>query len=268
VNFLLSNALFWLDRYHVDGLRVDAVASMLYLDYSREANDWVPNEFGGRENLAAVSFLKRLNELAFGEFPGSTTMAEESTAWPAVSRPVYVGGLGFGYKWNMGWMHDTLSYMAHEPIYRRYHQHELTFGLLYAFSENFVLPLPRRGGARQGLAARQDAGRPLAEVRQPARLSVLHVDPSGQEAPVHGRRVRPGGRVEPQPEPRLAPARRLDASRHAVAGARPQPALPRNPGAAREGLRAAGLRVGRRQRHRELGPVVPAPRHRRPTGLA
>jgi 1,4-alpha-glucan branching enzyme len=141
VNFLLSNALFWLDRYHIDGLRVDAVASMLYLNYSREAGDWVPNEFGGNENLAAVAFLKRLNELAFGEFPGATTMAEESTAWPAVSRPVYVGGLGFGYKWNMGWMHDTLSYMAHEPIYRRFHQNEMTFGLLYAFSENFVLPL-------------------------------------------------------------------------------------------------------------------------------
>jgi 1,4-alpha-glucan branching enzyme len=141
VNFLLSNALFWLDRYHIDGLRVDAVASMLYLNYSREAGDWVPNEFGGNENLAAVAFLKRLNELAFGQFPGATTMAEESTAWPAVSRPVYVGGLGFGYKWNMGWMHDTLSYMAHEPIHRRFHQNEMTFGLLYAFSENFVLPL-------------------------------------------------------------------------------------------------------------------------------
>mgnify|MGYP005839454041 CR=1 FL=1 len=140
-NFLHANALFWLDRFHVDGLRVDAVASMLYLDYSRKPGEWVPNKFGGRENLDAVAFLQRLNTLAYGEHPGSVTLAEESTAWPAVSRPVHLGGLGFGYKWNMGWMNDTLRYVARDPVYRKHHQHDLTFGLLYAFSENFVLPL-------------------------------------------------------------------------------------------------------------------------------
>ena len=140
-NFLTASALFWLDRYHIDGLRVDAVASMLYLDYSRKAGEWIPNRYGGNENLDATAFLRRMNELVFAEHEGATTVAEESTAWPAVSRPTYVGGLGFGYKWNMGWMHDTLRYMSREPIYRRFHHNDLTFGLLYAFSENFVLPL-------------------------------------------------------------------------------------------------------------------------------
>ena len=141
VNFLHANALFWLDRYHVDGLRVDAVASMLYLDYSRKADEWVPNKFGGRENLEAVDFLRRTNELAYGEQPGTMTVAEESTAWPGVSRPTWAGGLGFGYKWNMGWMHDTLQHLARDPIHRRWHVNELSFGLVYAFSEKFVLPL-------------------------------------------------------------------------------------------------------------------------------
>jgi 1,4-alpha-glucan branching enzyme len=140
-NFLHGSALYWMDRFHIDGLRVDAVASMLYLDYSRKPGDWVPNRYGGNENLDATAFLRRLNELTYGQHPGTTTIAEESTAWPAVSRPVYLGGLGFGYKWNMGWMHDTLNYMGCDPIYRRWHHHDLTFGLLYAFSENFVLPL-------------------------------------------------------------------------------------------------------------------------------
>lgn len=140
-NFLLGNALFWLDQYRLDGLRVDAVASMLYLDYSRKEGEWIPNEFGGRENLESIAFLKRMNELVYGEHPGAMTVAEESTSWPMVSRPTYLGGLGFGYKWNMGWMHDTLSYMQCDPIHRRYHHHQMTFGLIYQFSENFVLPL-------------------------------------------------------------------------------------------------------------------------------
>ncbi len=140
-NFLLSSALYWLREHHADGIRVDAVASMLYLDYSRKEGQWMPNEFGGREDLDAVSFLKELNEVAYGREPGIVSAAEESTAWPGVSRPTYVGGLGFGFKWNMGWMHDTLGYFQQDPIHRRYHHHELTFSLVYAFSENFILPL-------------------------------------------------------------------------------------------------------------------------------
>ncbi len=139
--FLISNALFWIDKYHFDGLRVDAVASMLYLDYSRDEGQWVPNEYGGRENLAAISFLRKMNEVVHGIFPGILTIAEESTAWPMVSRPAYTGGLGFSLKWNMGWMHDTLAYMSKDPIHRKYHHHDMTFSLLYAFNENFTLPL-------------------------------------------------------------------------------------------------------------------------------
>jgi 1,4-alpha-glucan branching enzyme len=133
--------LHWLSTYHADGLRVDAVASMLYLDYSRKDGEWIPNEHGGRENLEAIGFLRRMNEDAYKEHPETQTIAEESTAWPGVSKPTYVGGLGFGMKWDMGWMHDTLEYMQHDPIHRRYHHDKLTFRSLYAFSENFVLPL-------------------------------------------------------------------------------------------------------------------------------
>jgi len=140
-NFLTSSALFWLDRYHADGLRVDAVASMLYLDYSRNEGEWVPNIHGGRENLEAISFLKRFNEIVYGAFPDTQTIAEESTAWPMVSRPVHLGGLGFGLKWNMGWMHDTLEYFSKDPVHRKYRHDQLTFNLWYAFFENFILPL-------------------------------------------------------------------------------------------------------------------------------
>ncbi len=139
-NFLVANALYWLEEFHVDGLRMDAVASMLYLDYSRKAGEWVPNRHGGRENLEAVDFLKQVNELAHARFPNVLMVAEESTAYPGVSRPLYAGGLGFGFKWNMGWMHDTLEYFSKAPVHRRYHHKELTFGLIYAWSENFVLP--------------------------------------------------------------------------------------------------------------------------------
>ncbi|MFC3722671.1 1,4-alpha-glucan branching protein GlgB [Neoaquamicrobium sediminum] len=139
--YLVNNALFWAEKYHLDGLRVDAVASMLYLDYSRKAGEWIPNELGGRENLEAVDFLQKMNAAVYGSHPGIMTIAEESTSWPKVSHPVHEGGLGFGFKWNMGFMHDTLQYMAREPVHRKHHHNEITFGLLYAFSENFVLPL-------------------------------------------------------------------------------------------------------------------------------
>jgi 1,4-alpha-glucan branching enzyme len=140
-NFLLNSALFWLDRYHIDGLRVDAVASMLYLDYGRKEGEWIPNQFGGRENIGAVTLLKDLNVLVHRDFPGAMTIAEESTSWSGVSRPTYTGGLGFTFKWNMGWMHDILEYFRHDPVHRRFHQNKITFGLLYAFNENFVLVL-------------------------------------------------------------------------------------------------------------------------------
>jgi 1,4-alpha-glucan branching enzyme len=140
-SFLLSSAMFWLNQYHADGLRVDAVASMLYLDYARQHGEWIPNKYGGNENLEAISLLQKLNADVYGNHPDVQTIAEESTAWPMVSRPTYVGGLGFGLKWDMGWMHDTLKYLAHDPIHRRFHHNQLTFRGLYMFTENYVLPL-------------------------------------------------------------------------------------------------------------------------------
>jgi 1,4-alpha-glucan branching enzyme len=140
-NFLVANAIYWLEAFHVDGLRVDAVASMLYLDYSRSPGQWTPNVRGGRENLDAVSFLQEVNVTCYRRMPGTMLIAEESTAWPGVTRPVHLGGLGFGFKWNLGWMHDTLTYLSHDPVFRNYHHNEITFSLIYAFSENFVLPL-------------------------------------------------------------------------------------------------------------------------------
>ena len=140
-NFLLANALYWIEEYHIDGLRVDAVASMLYLDYSRSHDQWVPNRFGGKENLEAIDFIKETNEVVYRHHPSALLIAEESTSWPAVSRPTHLGGLGFGFKWNMGWMNDSLEYFSKDPVHRRYHHHDLTFSLLYAFHENFILPL-------------------------------------------------------------------------------------------------------------------------------
>jgi len=140
-NFLVANALFWLEEFHIDGLRVDAVASMLYLDYSRKDGEWLPNVYGGRENLDAVAFLQEMNATVYKRVPGVVTVAEESTAWPGVTRPTHLGGLGFGFKWNMGWMHDTLGYVAREPIHRQFHHHEMTFSMVYAYSENYILPI-------------------------------------------------------------------------------------------------------------------------------
>jgi 1,4-alpha-glucan branching enzyme len=140
-NFLVANALFWLEEFHIDGLRVDAVASMLYLDYSRKDGEWLPNVYGGRENLDAVAFLQEMNATVYKRVPGVVTVAEESTAWPGVTRPTHLGGLGFGFKWNMGWMHDTLGYIAREPIHRQFHHHEMTFSMVYAYSENYILPI-------------------------------------------------------------------------------------------------------------------------------
>jgi 1,4-alpha-glucan branching enzyme len=140
-NFLVSNALYWLDKYHVDGLRVDAVASLIYLDYSREPGDWIPNRYGSNENLEAIQFIQEFNSLVYTRFPGCFTVAEESTAWTGVTSPTYLGGLGFGFKWDMGWMHDTLEYFSKDPIHRSYHHNDLTFSMMYAYSENFILPL-------------------------------------------------------------------------------------------------------------------------------
>ena len=139
-NFLVANALYWFEEFHIDGLRVDAVASMLYLDYSRKAGEWLPNMHGGRENLEAVAFLQEMNATVYKRVPGAITIAEESTSWPGVTRATHLGGLGFGFKWNMGWMHDTLGYIRHDPMHRQYHHHEMTFSMVYAYSENFVLP--------------------------------------------------------------------------------------------------------------------------------
>ena len=207
-NFLNANALFWLREYHVDGLRVDAVASMLYLDYSREEGQWIPNQFGGNEDLDAVAFLKEFNEVVHGREPGVISAAEESTAWPGVSRPTYLGGLGFGFKWNMGWMHDTLGYFSAGPGLPPLPPPRADLQPRLRLHGELRAPaLPRRGGARQGLDARQDARRPLAEARQPALPVRLHVGPSRQAAALHGPRVRPGGRVERGALAGLAPAR-------------------------------------------------------------
>ena len=192
-NFLVANALFWLREYHADGLRVDAVASMLYRDYSRGDGEWTPNVLGGREDLEAMAFLRELNEVVHAHVPGVAMVAEESTAWPGVSRPVHLGGLGFGFKWNMGWMNDTLSYFARDPVHRRYHHDELTFSLMYAFSENYVLPLSHDEvvHGKGSIVSKMPGDREQRLASGPRALR-LHVGSPGQEAPLHGRRARAG----------------------------------------------------------------------------
>ena len=258
-NFLVANAVYWLEEFHIDGLRVDAVASMLYLDYSRKEGEWTPNQYGGRENLEAISFLQEVNATTYKRVPGITMIAEESTAWPGVTRPVYLGGLGFGFKWNMGWMHDTLSYMSLDPIYRQYHHNQMTFSLIYAFSENFVAAaVPRRGGAREGLADRQDAGRRMAPVRRAAHAAGVHVGPPGQAAAVHGVGVRPGQRVVRGQRARLVGARLRGPPGRPAAVPRPERDLPADPRAVAARQLTGGVRLDRRQRRPGQHPVLPA----------
>ena len=232
-SFLLSSAISWLEDFHFDGLRVDAVASMLYLDYSRKAHQWTPNQHGGNENLEAIAFLKRLNETTHATCPGTITLAEESTAWPQVSRPTYTGGLGFTFKWNMGWMHDTLSYVTKDPVHRRFHHNLLTFGPMYAFTENFVLPLSHDEvvhGKRSLLDKMPgDEWQRFANLRL---LLTYPVDVSRQEAAVHGRRARPAARMEPSRRAAVALGRRAAPRRRPRARARLEPHLPRDAGAA------------------------------------
>ena len=211
-SFLVSNANFWLDRYHIDGLRVDAVASMLYLDYGRTGGEWIPNKYGGNENLDAIQFLRIFNESSTATTPTPRRIAEESTAWAGVSRPTYTGGLGFGLKWDMGWMHDTLAYFHEDPIGRRYHHHKLTFRGMYFWSENYVLPLSHDEVVHgKGSLIGEDARRRVAAVRQPAPAVRLYVGAAGQEAAVSGRRNRAIRRVGARPQRRLAPPRRIAA---------------------------------------------------------
>ena len=256
-NFLIANALYWLETFHFDGLRVDAVASMLYLDYSKK--DWIPNKYGGNENLEAIEFIKHTNAVVHAQHPGVMMIAEESTAWPNVSRPTDMGGLGFGFKWNMGWMHDVLFYMQQEPVHRHHHHDKLTFGIVYAFSENFILSLvARRSGASEKVAARQDARHRAATVRQPAAAVRLHVRPSRQEAAVHGRGIRPAERMEPRRRARMVTAAQASVPALATLRERSQRALRAGAGPASGGFSRRRLRVAGRERRGDQRPRLRA----------
>ena len=223
VNFLVANALFWLDKYHIDGLRVDAVASMLYRDYSRKPGEWVPNVHGGRENFEAIALLRRFNERVHALFPDVLTIAEESTSWPMVTRPTSVGGLGFDLKWDLGWMHDTLDYMSKDPVYRKYHHNQLTFRGVYAFTESFVLPLSHdevvygKGSLLTKMPG--DDWRKFANLR--LLLGYQFMQP-GKKLMFMGDELGQGSRVEPRLVDRLAPPRRPSPRRPLAMGPRPQ----------------------------------------------
>ena len=266
-NFLLANALYWIEEFHLDGLRVNAVASMLYLDYSRREGEWVTNRFGGRENLEAIGFIKEVNEVLYRHHPAVMLVAEESTSWPAVSRPTYLGGLGFGFKWNMGWMNDTLVYFSKDPVHRRWHHHELTFALLYAFTENFILPLSHDEVAhgKGSLLGKMPGDRWQQFANLRALLAWMWAHP--QAAAVHGRRDRPERRVESRHQPGLAPARPPRARRDAGAGPGAQRRLPRRARLVGAGLRLGRLPLDRPGRFRQQRAVVPpVPRLRRAPG--
>ena len=189
-NFLLSSAVYWLEEFHIDGLRVDAVASLLYLDYSREEGEWIPNKYGGNENLEAIDFIRELNSVTHGEFPGTLILAEESTAWPQVTKPTWVGGLGFSIKWNMGWMHDTLQYMHEDPVHRKFHHEILSFGLLYAFHENFVLPFSHDEVVHgKSSLLNKMPGDEWQRFRKFTLVIYLYVYLSGKEIVIHGLRI-------------------------------------------------------------------------------
>ena len=236
---------------------------MIYLDFSRKAGEWVPNEFGGRENIDAIVFLRKLNEEVGRSFPDAVTIAEESTSWPMVSRPTYIGGLGFSMKWDMGWMNDTLDYMELDPIHRKYHHGKLTFRRMYAYSENFVLPLSHDEVVhlKESLISQDARERRLEDGGEPAPALRLHVGAARQEAPLHGRRVRPVEGVEPRHEPGLAPARRSPARRRAALGPATSTAcFAAEPALHELDFDPAGLRVDRLQRRGPQRRLARAPR--------